>query len=287
MSRGARLAAHGAVSTALALCGDRALGEIVDAAVPLGTGIGGKSALLEAAGTPVFVKRVPLTDLERRPENVRSTANLFTLPVFCRYGLGGPGYGAWRELAVHPMTTNWVLAGSTKASPDCHWRVLPDSGLLPGELADVERDVAYWGGGPEVRHRIGSLRRSSACVALFLEYIPQNLHEWLGAQVGAGEEATAWTCCLVEGDLQAGVSFTCAARRRDVGLLPRTPQEQGGPVSAGEDPPGRRVRLAAPSEFAPELSCRRACAVVLPGGVTGGHGCAGSQLLMVASHMPR
>jgi hypothetical protein len=51
MSRGARLAAHGAVSTALALCDDHALGELVDAAVPLGSGIGGTSALLEVAGT--------------------------------------------------------------------------------------------------------------------------------------------------------------------------------------------------------------------------------------------
>jgi hypothetical protein len=72
--------------------------------------------LLEVAGTPVFVRRVPLTDLERRPENVRSTANLFALPVFCQYGLGGPGFGAWRELAVHTMTTNWVLTGEYEGS---------------------------------------------------------------------------------------------------------------------------------------------------------------------------
>lgn len=80
MSHGARLTAYGAVSTALDLCSDRALRELVDTALPLGSGIGGTSALAEVAGTPVFVKRVPLTDLEREPENVRSTANLFELP---------------------------------------------------------------------------------------------------------------------------------------------------------------------------------------------------------------
>lgn len=81
MSRAARLTTHGAVSSALlALHSDRALSELRDAAVPLGSGIGGKSALLEIDGTPVFVKRVPLTDLERAPENVRSTAN----PTFTR-----------------------------------------------------------------------------------------------------------------------------------------------------------------------------------------------------------
>lgn len=114
MSRPERLRIHGAVSTGLALHSDRALRELVDAAAPIGVGIGGKSALLEVAGTPVFVKRIPLTDLERRPEHVRSTANLFDLPLFCHYGvglIGGAGFGAWRELAVHTMTTNWALAG--------------------------------------------------------------------------------------------------------------------------------------------------------------------------------
>ncbi|MFJ9031647.1 protein kinase family protein [Streptomyces sp. NPDC102274] len=208
MSRGARLTAHGAVSTSLALYSDRALSELVDTAVPIGSGIGGKSALLEVAGTPVFVKRVPLTDLERRPEHVRSTANLFELPVFCQYGVGGPGFGAWRELAVHAMTTNWVLAGEYEGFPLMyHWRVVPDSTPLPDELADVERTVAYWGGGPGVRRRIRALQRSSASVALFLEYIPQNLHQWMTAQIETGEETTDRACVMVEKDLEAGTSF--------------------------------------------------------------------------------
>ncbi|MFF3402100.1 protein kinase family protein [Streptomyces sp. NPDC002659] len=208
MSRGARLTAHSAVSTSLALCSDRALRELVDTAVPIGSGIGGKSALLEVAGTPVFVKRVPLTDPERQPEHVRSTANLFELPVFCQYGIGGPGFGAWRELAVHTMTTNWVLAAEHEGFPLMyHWRVLPDSTPLPDELADIERAVAYWGGGSQVRRRIQALQQSSASVALFLEYIPQNLHRWLGTQVGAEDETANRACLMVERELAAGTSF--------------------------------------------------------------------------------
>ncbi|MDI5964549.1 serine/threonine-protein kinase [Streptantibioticus silvisoli] len=211
MSRDARLTAHGAVSTSLALCSDRTLGELVDTAVPLGSGIGGTSALLEVAGTPVFVKRVPLTDLETQPQHVRSTANLFELPVFCQYGIGeigGPGGGAWRELAVHTMTTNWVLAAEYDGFPLMyHWRVLPDSTPLPGELADVERAVAYWGGGPQVRRRIEARRQSPASVALFLEYIPQNLHQWLNSRVGAGDETADRACAMVERELAAGTSF--------------------------------------------------------------------------------
>ncbi len=184
---------------------------MLDTAVPIGSGIGGTSALLEVAGSPVFVKRVPLTDLERQPEHVRSTANLFDLPVACHYGvgaIGGPGFGAWRELAVHTMTTNWVLAGQHDGFPLMyHWRALPGSTPLPEEWADIERAVAYWGGGSQVRTRIEALNRASASIALFLEYIPQNLHQWLNGQVAAGDAATDRACAMVERNLQDGVSF--------------------------------------------------------------------------------
>ncbi|MEU7576220.1 protein kinase family protein [Streptomyces sp. NPDC041068] len=208
MSHGARLKTHASVSTSLSLHSDRSLHELVETAVPFGSGIGGKSALLEVEGTPVFVKRVPLTDLERQPDGSRSTANLFGLPLFCQYGIGGPGFGVWRELAAHTMTTNWVLTGEAENFPLMyHWRVLPDSTSLPEELADVERAVAYWGGSPQVRHRIESLQRSSASVALFLEYFPRNLHQWLSEQTAVGGEAVDHACAMVEKELESGTAF--------------------------------------------------------------------------------
>lgn len=208
MPEAARLAAHSSVSTALALRSDRQLGRLVDAAAPLGSGIGGRSALLSVDGRPVFVKRVPLTERELRPEHARSTANLFGLPSFCQYGVGGPGFGAWRELAAHTMTTNWVLGGEYPGFPLMHhWRVLPDTPAVPEELADVERAVAYWGGRPEVRERIEALRCSSASLVLFLEYLPQTLHAWLAEQLEAGEHAADLACSLVERELESGTSF--------------------------------------------------------------------------------
>ncbi|UBU08477.1 serine/threonine-protein kinase [Nonomuraea gerenzanensis] len=106
------------------------------------------------------------------------------------------------------MTTNWVLAAEHEGFPLMyHWRVLPDSTPLPEELADIDRAVAYWGGGSQVRRRIEALRQSSASVALFLEYIPQNLHQWLGTQVEAGDQAADRACAMVERELAAGISF--------------------------------------------------------------------------------
>ncbi len=154
--RAARLAGYGTVSTRLSLLSDHRLGEVVAAAAPLGSGIGGRSAELDVDGTPVFVKRIPLTDIELRPENVRSTANVFELPMFYQYGVGSAGFGAWRELAVHTMTTNWVLGDAYAGFPLMyHWRVLPDSPPegFTDEFGGLEGAVAHWEGSPAVRDR--------------------------------------------------------------------------------------------------------------------------------------
>lgn len=78
----------------------RRLGEVVAAADPLGSGIGGRSAELDIDGKRVFVERIPLTGTEMRLESARSTANLFGSPMFYRYGVGSAWFGAWREMAV-------------------------------------------------------------------------------------------------------------------------------------------------------------------------------------------
>jgi hypothetical protein len=208
MSHAARLARYSEVSSSLALLSDGKLGRLVDDAGSAGAGIGGTSAVADVAGVPVFVKRVPLTDTERQPGSVMSTANLFRLPVFCQYGVGSPGFGAWRELAANVMTTGWVLARRTEAFPLLyHWRVLPGAAALPEELAQVEGAVAYWGGSPAVRERISALAGASASVVLFGEYIPQVLPAWLGGQLSRGPEAVASACTVLERSLRAGLAF--------------------------------------------------------------------------------
>ena len=207
----ARLVAYGTASTRLSLLSDRQLGEAVAAADPLGFGIGGRSAELDIDGTRVFVKRIPLTDVETRPENARSTANLFGLPMFYQYGVGSAGFGAWRELAVHTMTTSWVLGNQYAGFPLMyHWRVLPDSppAGFADEFGGIDGAVAHWEGSPAVRERLEAIGRSSSSLVLFLEHVPQTLATWLSdhrdaAQQGGDGSPYPW----VEEALARGAAF--------------------------------------------------------------------------------
>jgi hypothetical protein len=107
----------------LAVMTDAEVLELVLDGEVLGAGIGGTRSLVVLDDTPLFVKRVPLTDLEGLPANVGSTANLFDLPMGCNYGVGSPSFGVWREVAANVMATSWVASGSCGSFPMLHhWR---------------------------------------------------------------------------------------------------------------------------------------------------------------------
>ncbi|MET9890397.1 protein kinase family protein [Streptomyces sp. NPDC006465] len=211
----ARVSAYGAVGARLSLLSDRRLADAVASAPSLGSGIGGRSAQMEIEGIRVFVKRVPLTDIELRPEHARSTRNLFDLPLFYQYGAGSAGFGAWRELAAHAMTTGWVLRNEYAGFPLLyHWRILPDSapvGFADG-LGGVEGAVAHWEGSAAVRRRLEAIGRSSFSLVLFLEHVPQTLAAWLSGARDAvrpeqgGESPYLW----VEDQLLRGTEFMSA-----------------------------------------------------------------------------
>jgi hypothetical protein len=178
----ARLAAYRTVSARLSALGERQIIDLVTTAAPRGSGLGGRSAEVDLDGTQVFVKRVTLTELEARPEHFRSTANLFRLPTFYQYGIGSAGFGAWRELAAHTMTTCWVLGDAFAGFPLLyHWRVVPDSPPVgfADALGGVDAAVAHWEGSAAVRERLEAIGRSSLSLLLFLEHIPHTLAAWL------------------------------------------------------------------------------------------------------------
>lgn len=83
------------------------------------TGLGATSTFSLGAGK-VFVKRLPLTDIEA--SHPYSTRNHFELPTFYAYGVGSAGFGAWRELAALQAVS------SVPGLPDhLHHRVMPRS----------------------------------------------------------------------------------------------------------------------------------------------------------------
>jgi hypothetical protein len=211
MSHSSRLARYGLVSTALALLSDQNLGRLVEDARMMRTGIGGRSIAMETDGTPVFVKLVPLTDLERLPENISSTANIFRLPTRYHYGVGSAGHGAWRELATHIMTNGWVLGRQCESFPLMyHWRVverLPAQPPNSQDRSDLDRMVKYWGNSASVRRRLLALMQSSADVVMFFEHVPMRLDQWLKAQLAAGQEALPSACGMVERSLKTTTSF--------------------------------------------------------------------------------
>ncbi|WP_197289398.1 serine/threonine protein phosphatase [Saccharothrix sp. NRRL B-16348] len=181
-----RRARHERLSVLLSSRDDRELERLVDANGSVG--VGGGSAVVDVDGTPVFVKRVPLTDRElARPH---STANLFDLPVCCQYGIGGPSFNAWRELAANRIVTDAVLAGETAAFPLLHhWRVLPGRAPVAAEHAAVDEVVALMGGSPAVRVRLDALAAASHSLVLFSEYVPRPVEGWLGEDPASKAEA--------------------------------------------------------------------------------------------------
>lgn len=169
---------HGRISTLLAARGDGELAALLGTGQSVQVGVGGGSAVVDVDGAPVFVKRVPLTDLELA--HPRSTANLYGLPTFCQYGIGGADFNGWRELAANLTVTEGVLAGETESFPLLyHWRVLPGRPPVADEHADIEAVVARQGGAPQVRTRLEALAAATHSLVLFCEYLPYPMTGWL------------------------------------------------------------------------------------------------------------
>lgn len=169
---------HASVSVALSRLTDVQISELLETGTPLGTGIGGVTLLVHVAGTPVFVKRVPLTGLEsQHPE---STRNLHGVPTFLQYGIVSPGFSVWRELAAHQATTEAVLAGAAACFPLLyHWRIQP---RVPAAVEDLSGDDPRWRDLPSVRERVLALEQATSSLVLFLEYAPVTASRWLAGR---------------------------------------------------------------------------------------------------------
>ena len=139
--------------------------------------------IIELGKSKVFVKRIPVTELEYN--HMFSTKNLYNLPTYYNYGVDSAGLGVFRELLMHIQTTNWVLQGVIENFPLMyHYRIRQ----RPGESVDLDlewynRYVKCWNSDENIGRYIVERANATYEVALFLEYIPYTFSKWLGKNV--------------------------------------------------------------------------------------------------------
>lgn len=197
-----------AISNLLATMSDLQISSLISTKEGFKTSIGGQSGAISLSGNSIFVKKLPLTDIERRPENIQSTANLFQLPPSCHYGIGSPGFGAWREIFVHRMTTNWVLMDQCHSFPMMyHWRVLETDKINKNHQELLEKEIIHWKDSLLVRHKVEAVQKATAEIVIFLEYIPQTLNQWLKSQLMKQEKVSDRAVSFVDQGINNIIAF--------------------------------------------------------------------------------
>jgi hypothetical protein len=139
----------------------------------------GRNHALTIAGSRVFVKRVPVTNIEY--EHMFSTKNLYDLPMYYNYGVGSAGFGVFRELVTHIKTTDWVLESAISTFPILyHYRLIPFSGERSNvNIEHHQRYVKYWDDNINIGRYLLDRSNANYEIVLFLEYIPYTVGAWL------------------------------------------------------------------------------------------------------------
>lgn len=206
ISQSTRIQRHHELSAYLQHCSTDQLHQLLATGKPVYAGIGGTGLVISVLDTPLFVKKIFLGRRELQAEHLGSTANYYQLPSYYQYGVGSYGFGAWRELAAHQLTTAWAATGKCPAFPLMHhyrqMDLLADNNThrLP---IDVEVHCRYWENSTTLAERISELNQSTQYLAVFLEYVPNTLHDWLQARLlndkDTSPAAVEWTLrCLTE-----------------------------------------------------------------------------------------
>ena len=148
----------------------------------------GINHVIELGDCKLFVKRVPLTELES--QHPFSTKNHFDLPSYYNYGVGSAGFGVYRELLTHIKTTNWVLSGQCVHFPLMyHYRVLPRTApTTPISEERYKRYVAYWNGNQNIGNYALAHDAAPYELVLFLEYFPYTLGDYFRQHVDQTEQ---------------------------------------------------------------------------------------------------
>jgi hypothetical protein len=142
----------------------------------------GASCTLDVDGTKVFLKRLPLTDVE--VANPGSTRNRFGLPTYYSYGVGSAGFGSWREVAAHRTTS-----GTPGFPTLLHERVMPRTAMPRTDLPwTADGYVAYWNGNRHIGEYMAARDAATHEVWVLLEHLPQTGNEWVLANEARVDE---------------------------------------------------------------------------------------------------
>lgn len=203
-----RYSRYNYISQHLEKLNDESISALLEQGTSLHSGWG-SSVKLEIDGIPIFVKKVPLNELEGRKENIRSTENLFGIPLYYQYGVGSGGFSVWRELSAHIMSTEWVLSNENRNLPLMyHWRMIHNSDAkAPLDEEELKDYVKYWGDSSAIGERVRANHDAPAFVALFIEYIPDTLNTWLNKQLSQGDGSIDRAIEMVERHLKDTIAF--------------------------------------------------------------------------------
>lgn len=186
-----RLENHKILSTRLSKMSLEEIKNLCSQSQQIYDGIGGSAKIIEIYGIKIFVKSIPLTILEQKPEHREKLTNLFNLPLYCHYGIGSPGFTAWREIHLHELTTSWVLDNKCTHFPILyHWREISSEKtniITEEQRKEIQEQIQYWDESLEVGDRIQQKFESDSQILLFLEFIPHTLYNWIGEQLKTGE----------------------------------------------------------------------------------------------------
>lgn len=165
---------------------------LVDAARPIGVGIGGTTKIGFVGGTAVFVKQLPLTGIEE--SDPAGTASRLQLPFVSHYGIGSPSQSVGRELAAHRVTSGWVQEEVVDFFPLLlGWRTIDAKCATDLSEFDGDPGPSQWGPDwPQIQGRLAAMRDASKSMVFFLEYVPETLGAWVRRSLAEGVGAVVF-----------------------------------------------------------------------------------------------
>lgn len=159
----------------------------------------GQNQVVVFGQSKVFVKRVPVTNLEYN--NLFSTKNFYNLPTSFSYGIATTGFGVWRELITHIKTTHWVLEEGIENFPLMyHYRIIPFFGRRANNV-----DSSHWENNANVQNYVLDRANTNYELVIFLEYIPYVLDKWLQENSNQFQKTLNELCATIDFLRKSGI----------------------------------------------------------------------------------